>query len=123
MDTFSEYLASLNDENKAYKMGNLFSLIEEKFPTLERKIGWNQPMYTEHGTYIIGFSSAARHMSVNPEFKAMEKFKKDIINNGYTYTDGIFRIMWNEDIDFNLLEKIIEFNMQDKADCTTFWRK
>ncbi|MCG6581884.1 iron chaperone, partial [Acinetobacter baumannii] len=25
-------------------------------------------------------------------------------------------------VDFSLLERMIEFNMLDKANCTTFWR-
>ncbi|NRG47411.1 iron chaperone, partial [Bacillus sp. CRN 9] len=30
---------------------------------------------------------------------------------------------WDSPVDFSLLEKMIEFNILDKADCSTFWRK
>lgn len=32
-------------------------------------------------------------------------------------------LKWNQPVDYPLLEKMIDFNIQDKANCTTFWRK
>ncbi|MCQ4950818.1 hypothetical protein NE646_14380, partial [Bittarella massiliensis] len=37
------------------------------FPDLTPKIAWNQPMFTDHGTFIIGFSAAKAHLAVAPE--------------------------------------------------------
>ncbi|MES9744210.1 iron chaperone, partial [Priestia megaterium] len=42
---------------------------------------------------------------------------------GYSATKGLFRILWTEPVNYELLKKIIEFNMLDKKDCSTFWRK
>ena len=52
----------------------------------------------------------------------MVKFADEIAEAGYSSTKGLFRIKWNEPVNYQLLEKIIKFNIQDKADYTNFWR-
>lgn len=42
---------------------------------------------------------------------------------GYDHTKELIRIRWESPVDFSLLEKMIEFNIMDKGDCSTFWRK
>lgn len=37
------------------------------YPELELHIAWKQSMCTHHGTYIIGFSAASKHMAMAPE--------------------------------------------------------
>lgn len=80
-------------------------------------------MFLEHGTFIIGFSASKEHFSVSPEAKGMKRFSKEIEAAGYAQTKNLFRIGWNDPIDFNLLKEIIEFNRLDKANYTDFWRK
>jgi len=46
-----------------------------------------------------------------------------IVQAGYDHTKQLVRIKWDSPVDFSLLEKMIEFNILDKADCSTFWRK
>jgi len=76
-----------------------------------------------HGTFIISFSTAKNHISVAPEEKTMTHFSNEIAQAGYSATKGLFRIPWNEPVKYELIEKIIEFNIKDKEDCSTFWRK
>ena len=80
-------------------------------------------MFTDHGTYIIGFSVSKQHMSISPETAVLERFKDDIEKAGYTYSKMIFRIRWDEAVDYSLLENMIAFNIVDKANYKTFWRK
>jgi uncharacterized protein YdhG (YjbR/CyaY superfamily) len=79
-------------------------------------------MFTDHGTYIIGFSLAKKHMSVAPENKAIEEFSDALEKADYSYTNEIFRIPWDGEVDYALLKKIIEFNIEDKDGVDTFWR-
>lgn len=74
-------------------------------------------------TFIIGFSIAKHHFSVSPEVIAIKRFANEIEQSGYSSTKSLFRISWNEQVNYELLEKMIAFNIQDKAECTTFWRK
>ena len=80
-------------------------------------------MYTDHGTYIIGFSASKKHISVAPERAGMRQFENELAAAGYEATKEIFRIKWNQPVDYDLLRKIVMFNIEDKADNTAFWRK
>ena len=122
MNVFADFLAGIENPQHRERMEEVFRFITTKFPELEPVIKWNQPMFTDHGTYIIGFSVAKQHMSVAPEEVVIEKFAEDIVQAGYTHTKGLFRITWTNPVDFSLLKKMIEFNISDKADSTTFWR-
>ncbi|AXF58032.1 hypothetical protein DT065_16180 [Salicibibacter kimchii] len=65
----------------------------------------------------------ADDICLSPEPVAIKYFANEIKQSGYSSTNSLFRIPWNEQVNYELLEKIIEFNIQDKAECTTFWRK
>ena len=122
MTTLNEYLEKLPDDN-AERMNEIFNWIMSKYSNLEPKIAWNQPMFTHHGTFIIGFSAAKKHMSVTPEAQVMPLFADKIKKAGYEQTKMLFKIMWSEQINYELLSEMIEYNIADKAECTTFWRK
>lgn len=122
MKTVQEFLMLIGDENKAKILSDLFSWILEKYPSLELKIAWNQPMFTDHKTFIIGFSVAKEHFSIAPELFTMQKFEQEIKDAGYGYSKMLFKIKWNENINYSLLSKIIEFNILDKKEYSKFWR-
>lgn len=123
MGVFAEYLASIDDPNHRDRTEEVLAWVTEKFPKLVPVIKWNQPMFTDHGTYIIGFSVSKKHMAVAPEQKAINHFTDEIVQAGYDHTKELMRIKWNSPVDFSLLEKMIEFNISDKAGYTTFWRE
>lgn len=123
MDTFEEFLAKIDNPAHRAQMEEVLVWVGEQFPDLVPKIGWNQPMFTHHDTYIIGFSVAAKHMAVAPEKAGMDHFLDEIKAAGHDHTALLIRFKWNTPMDFDLLRKLIQFNIEDKADCTTFWRK
>ncbi|MFC7680225.1 iron chaperone [Paenibacillus sp. GCM10028914] len=123
MDAFAEYLAKIDNPLHRERVEEVLTWIHNKVPNLEPKIAWNQPMFTDHGTFIIGFSIAKHHMAVAPERVGINHFSDEIVQAGYDHTKELIRIKWNQPVDYSLLERMIEFNMMDKADCTTFWRK
>lgn len=122
MIVFEPYLKKQTDPACRARIAEILSWTAERFPNLAPKIAWNQPMFTDHGTYIIGFSSAKAHLSVAPEQKALQKFAREIDESGYCRSKELFRIKWNDPVNYPLLEKIIQYNIVDKADCATFWR-
>ncbi|MBS4202345.1 iron chaperone [Bacillus sp. FJAT-49732] len=123
MDVFAKYLAGIDNLDHRDRTNEILAWIANKFPKLEPQIKWNTPMFTDHGTFIIGFSTAKHHLSISPEEVGIERFADDITKAGYSATKGLFRIPWNDPVDYELLEKMIEFNIQDKAEYTNFWRK
>ena len=123
MDVFAAYLAAIADPQQRSRMEQVLAWVGKTFPQLAPRIAWNQPMFTDHGTFIIGFSVARRHMAVAPEKAAIARFAAEIAQAGYDQTALLLRIGWDKPLDFALLEKIIAFNCADKADTSTFWRK
>lgn len=123
METFEKYLSTIKNEDYRSRMREVLEWINNRFPDMQPKIAWNQPMFTDHGTFIIGFSASKQHFSVAPEQKGIEMFSSEIKKSGYSYSSNIFRIRWDEPVNYSLLEQIIRYNRTDKADCSSFWRK
>ncbi|MED4055900.1 iron chaperone [Niallia taxi] len=123
MEAFAEYLEKIDNSLHRERTEEVLSWVAENYPNLVAKIAWKQPMFTDHETFIIGFSIAKHHLAVAPEKVVIERFSNDIKESGYDHTKELVRIKWEKPVDFSLLAKMIEFNIADKADCTTFWRK
>lgn len=123
MEAFQDYTEQIENPCNRRRLEEILNWTARTFPTLKARIAWNQPMFTDHGTFIIGFSTAKHHLSVAPERKAIERFTEAAIQAGYSLSKELLRIRWEQPVDYQLLEKIIRFNMEDKADCSSFWRK
>ncbi|WP_219836881.1 iron chaperone [Paenibacillus sp. R14(2021)] len=123
MEVFAAYLASIDNPQHRARTEEVLTWVAENYPDLTPIISWNQPMFTDHGTYIIGFSAAKQHLAVAPERAGMIHFSDEIVQAGYDHSSQLVRMPWKSPIDYALLERMIEFNRLDKADCTTFWRK
>lgn len=122
MNEFDAYLAKL-EEIQRPRMTEVLQWVHKEFPELSTKIAWNQPMFTEHDTFIIGFSASKKHMSVSPEVAGIAHFAPKIEAAGYDHTKNIMRIPWEVDVNYDLLREMIQFNQLEKADYTAFWRK
>ena len=122
MGDFKEYLDAIDDADQQDKINQILTWIQENYPELETRIKWNQPMFLHEGTYIIGFSYSKHHIAVAPETKAIKKFKDYIEETGFSYTDNIIKIRWEDSIPYNLIEELIEYNIEDKKGYEKFWR-
>ncbi|SEN92810.1 hypothetical protein SAMN04488134_102304 [Amphibacillus marinus] len=123
MDNLSDFIAGVVDGQQRERVEEVFAWIKEQFPELEAEIKWNQPMLTDHGTFIIGFSLAKKHLAVSPEGVTVKHLANDIAEAGYQFTKEIIRIPWNKPVNYELLDKMIAFNILDKANCNSFFRK
>ena len=123
MDEFAPFLGKLENPLPRARVEEVFTWVIENFPGLGRRMGWNQPMFTDHGTFIVSFSAAMHHLSIAPEEAAMERFAQDIQKAGYSASLMLYRVPWDKPMDYGLLKKIIEFNIRDKKDVKTFWRR
>ncbi|MGD9887458.1 MAG: iron chaperone [Bacilli bacterium] len=105
------------------KVEQLFQWILTKYPHLTLVIKWNQPMFMDHGTFILGFSFAKDHIAIAPEKHTMDLFRDELMDNDYQPTSMMFRIKWNQDVNFDLLAKILDYNIKSKQNDDSFWRK
>jgi hypothetical protein len=122
MKVFADFLENIKNQPQRERTKEILYWVAEKFPNLESVIKWNQPMFIDHGTYIIGFSVAKHHLSVAPESVVIDHFSEEIKASGYDHTKELIRIKWTQPVDYALLTKMIEYNIEDKADYTAFWR-
>lgn len=122
MNVFSNYLAEIINLTHRERMRDILEWTIKTFPQLNGRIAWNKPMFTFHGTFIIGYSISTKHVGVMPEEYTLTKFTPAIEAVGYTHGTRLFRLPFNEPVDYGLLKQIIEFNLEDKKDTQTFWR-
>ena len=120
---FEGYLEKIEDLTQQARVAEVLKWVMDKFPELKPKVAWNQPMFTDHGTFIIGFSVSKTHLAAAPEREGILRFSRDIAHSGYDHSQQLFRIKWGQPVDYALLRKIIAFNIEEKAACRTFWRK
>lgn len=120
---FEEFVDKIENPDHQVRMRHVLEWVQSEFPQLKQRYAWNQPVFTDHGTFIIGFSVAKPHLAFAPEGVAMERFAAEIAADKYNPGKKFGRIKWTQDVDYELLHQIIAFNIADKADCTTFWRK
>lgn len=50
---FEEYLSGITDMEQLARMAEILKWVSDQFPDLEPRYAWNQPMFTDHGTFII----------------------------------------------------------------------
>lgn len=120
---FDDFLEKIDNKENRKKLYDLLKRIENDYPMLEKRIAWNQPMFTHNGTFIIGFSVAIKHFSMAPEWKAIKEFEEKIDDAGYEHGKMIIKFPWDGEVDYELIREIIEYNIEDKKDIKTFWRK
>ncbi|WP_409227161.1 iron chaperone [Gudongella sp. SC589] len=122
MDTHKEFIDQIDEPGKRDRIKMILDHIKEKYPHLKEEIKWNQPMFSDHGTFIIGFSISKGHISLSPEAHTLDIFDKEIRESGYERTKMTMKIKWKEKVDLDLIDMMIQYNIEDKKDMTRFWR-
>lgn len=122
LDFLAPVLEKIKDEGQRQQAGQVLSWVHETYPDLGVRIAWNQPMFTQEGTFILGFSFAQKHFSVAPEGTGMERFEAELDARGISHGSKLFRIPWDQPVPYDLLAEVIDFNREDKKGITSFWR-
>ena len=94
------------DDDRA-RMVDVLVRVGLTYPELELRIAWNQPMFTHHGTYIIGFSAASKHMAMAPERATMIRFEPVMRERGTDFSKKFARQPWNKPFDYELLDAFV----------------
>ncbi|MBC1975179.1 iron chaperone [Listeria booriae] len=123
MEVFEEFIGNIENPEHQARMAEVLAWVETEYPDLGQRVAWNQPMFTDHGTFIIGFSVSKKHMAIAPEGEGMVRLADAIAASGYPTTKMLIQMPWDKPVDYTLIKTIIDFNIADKAECTTFWRK
>lgn len=117
--TLDEFLAAIPDDNRE-RMVDVLVRVGLTYPELELPMAWNQPMFTHHGTYIIGFSAASKHMAMAPERATMIRFEPLMRERGTDFDTMLACQPWR--FAYELLDSFIRHQLAEKQDVTSFWR-
>lgn len=120
--TLNEFLDTIPDGSKRERMIEVLEWVQATYPDLEMRIAWSTPMFTHHGTFIVGFSAAKMHMSVSPEKATMQHFEDFMEERGTDRTAMLARQPWNTPVDYELIAAFIDYQIATKKDVATFWR-
>ena len=102
METFQDYIDTIDDIAHRKQFEEVIDWIDLNYPDLTKVIKW--------------------HMSISPEGKTIGIYKDEIEEAGYSFTSGLYRIKYSETVDYNLLKKMIDYNIEDKKGYQKFWR-
>ncbi|MGV9181853.1 iron chaperone [Arcanobacterium canis] len=120
---FADWLATIPVEDNRQRALEVLQWVKKEFPQLGFRFAWRQPMFTDHGTFIIGFSPAREHLAFAPEGEGVEHFAEEFEAAGLSHGTRLVRLRWDEPVPWDLLRRVIEFQIVQKADTTSFWRK
>lgn len=120
--TLDEYVATIHDDDNRARMVDVLVWVGLTYPALELRIAGNQPMFTHHGTYIIGFSAASTHMAMAPERATMIRFEQVMRERGTDFGTMLTHQPWTKPFDYELLDAFIQHQLEEKQDITSFWR-
>lgn len=112
----------ISDPRHAAKFIELLEWVKGSFPQLDAQIKWNQPMFIDHGTFIISFTVSSANILVAVEVPTLEAFSDRIQARGYSRAKKLWRIGFHQEIPYDLLREMIQLNIAQKADYARFWR-
>lgn len=122
LNIFKEYVHNIGNKENQKKFQDLLEFVIKEFPHLNTVVKWNQPMFIDHGTYIIAFNPTKNHINIAPERAAMIHFDELIQTRDVGFTKMLIQIKWSQPIDYDLIKEIITYNIIEKEHTTSFWR-
>lgn len=111
----------LDNQQKDY-LNSIFNFINEEFPKLILEIKWNEAMFANNKTFIIALSPFKKHISIAPEKYAIDLYSQLFKENNIQFSSNIFKLNYDEPINFNLLKEIIEFKIKDKMNYSKYFK-
>ena len=109
----AEFLRAIPNEDNRARMVQVLNWVAQHYPELELRIASNQPIFTHHGTYIIGFSAASKHMTVAPERATRIRFEQVMHERGTDFGIMLTRHPWNKPFDYELLDAFIQYQLAE----------
>lgn len=121
MKTVEDFMAAIEPAEHREKFESVFDWALEKYPELTIELKWNQPNLLRNGKFIMSGWTAGAHFALAPEVAVLAAYRDEIHARKYTTSKKILRIKWGQDIDFDLLARMLETTIDFKCDCASFW--
>lgn len=121
MDTIINYANDLDNQNMRTAYLNIIEPLLQEHPELDVEIKYNLPTLIKDGCFIFSCSPFKSYISIMFEKPTLEHFMEDIKQNNYKLTKTTFSIKYSQEIDHELLLKMIDFQIELRKDSNTFW--
>lgn len=121
MTTFAQYLAQIDSPTHRDQFAAVLQWVAQQDPQLTGVIKWNQPMFTAHGTFILGFFAAQHHFTVGPEQVIFDQFLPQIKAQSLKHGKKTFQISFDQPVPYDLLGQLLQATLTLKATTTSFW--
>lgn len=122
LHTLEEFLDTVPEGTKRERMVEVLDWVKENYPQLGFRMGWSQPMFTNNGTFIVGFSVSQKHMNIGTEGAVVEHFAPTMKERGIKHGKMTVPMPWNEPFNYQLLGEFIDYQIATKEGVKTFWR-
>ena len=93
------YLEKLGATPHRAQLITLLNWVHTTFPQLKARVAWNQPMFTDHDTFIIGFSTAKDHLNIALESHTLDSYRNAITAAG----DKTTKMLWQVAVSYTHL--------------------
>lgn len=127
MDTnfedLQKVLNKIDSDEHRQQFSQVMTWIAKSYPDFNMAIKWQQVHFEYNGTFIIALNTAKQHMSFFIEKAGIRQFEQAFKDAGYDYTESIYKVKWTDEMDYDLLNAAIDFQVAGKKDLTTYWRK
>lgn len=108
--TIDEYIKACTIEIQP-KLNELREIIKNTYPELTEKMSWQMPTFYYKGN-IIHFAANKKHIGLYPGVEAIEEFKERLVD--YKTSKGAIQIPNDKELDVNLIQDIVKFNINMK---------
>lgn len=122
-EDLQKVLNKIDTDEHRRQFSQVITWIAKNYPEFDMAIKWQQPHFEYKGTFIIGLNTAKKHISFFIEKAGIRQFEEAFKKNGYDYTESIYKVKWTDDMNYDLLKEVIDFQVEDKKNLTTYWRK
>ena len=108
MKTIDEYIGTCSEEIRP-TLRELRQIIRDVSLELTEKISWGMPTFYFKGN-VIHFASHKKHIGLYCGAEAVQNFGDEL--QGYKTSNGTIQIPNNRELDENLIQNIVRFNIE-----------
>lgn len=80
---------------------------------IEEYIGYQMPAFRYKGKPLVYFAGYKKHIGFYPGVEGIRNFEKDFAERKYKFSKGAVQFPINEELPFDLIEKIVKFRMEE----------
>lgn len=113
-EDLQKLLNKIDSDEHRRQFTQVMTWIAKNYPDFNMAIKWQQAHFEYNGTFIIGLNIAKQHMSFFIEKAGVRQFEEALKKAGYTYTESLYKVMWTDEMDYDLLKAVIDFQIADK---------